>query len=168
MSSDDFFGCSHISVAEAGCQSRPVMDCFLIWTFFSLSWQLSVNLRHIRVFEMDVEDEDDEGAESQNASADQDGLETSMTSQGLGDDGVEAKDGAGERGEVIQKAEEHLESEEALDVSWDRHTGTPQIWDFAPHSSPKSKSLARGKSGELSWVTGHFWSWSASKETGGN
>uniref|UniRef100_H3DJX4 Anaphase-promoting complex subunit 4 n=1 Tax=Tetraodon nigroviridis TaxID=99883 RepID=H3DJX4_TETNG len=29
---------------------------------------LSANLRHIRVFEMDVEDEDDEGAESQNAS----------------------------------------------------------------------------------------------------
>lgn len=67
------------------------------------------------MFEMDVEDEDDEGAESQNASADQDGLETSMTSQGLGDDSVEAKDGAGEA--VIQKTEEHLESEEALDVS---------------------------------------------------
>uniref|UniRef100_A0A8C2ZAG3 Anaphase-promoting complex subunit 4 n=1 Tax=Cyclopterus lumpus TaxID=8103 RepID=A0A8C2ZAG3_CYCLU len=46
---------------------------------------LSANLRHIRVFEMDVEDEDDEGAESQNASADQDG-----------------------------KTEEQLESEEAL------------------------------------------------------
>lgn len=70
------------------------------------------------MFEMDVEDEDDEGAESQhNASADQDGLETSMTSQGLGDDSVEVKDGAGERGEVIQKTEEHLKSEEALDVS---------------------------------------------------
>uniref|UniRef100_A0A4W6E371 Anaphase-promoting complex subunit 4 n=1 Tax=Lates calcarifer TaxID=8187 RepID=A0A4W6E371_LATCA len=40
---------------------------------------LSANLRHIRVFEMDVEDEDEEGADSQNASADQEGLETTMT-----------------------------------------------------------------------------------------
>lgn len=96
-----------------------VMDCFLTLTsFFFLSLQLSVSLRHIRVFEMDVEDEDDEGAELQNASADQDELETSMTSQGLGEESVEAKDEAGERREaVIQKTEEHLESEEALELS---------------------------------------------------
>uniref|UniRef100_A0A8C4E8S6 Anaphase-promoting complex subunit 4 n=1 Tax=Dicentrarchus labrax TaxID=13489 RepID=A0A8C4E8S6_DICLA len=79
---------------------------------------LSANLRHIRVFEMDVEDEDEEGAESQNVSADQDGLETSMTSQGQGEESVEAEDEAGEpRGAVFQKTEEHLESEEALGLS---------------------------------------------------
>lgn len=117
MSSDDFWVLAHFCgrswMPECACNDPfPQMNLFSF-----LSWQLSVNLRHIRVFEMDVEDEDDEGAESQNASADQDGLETSMTSQGLGDDSVEAKDGSGERGEVIQKTEEHLESEEALDVS---------------------------------------------------
>lgn len=90
-----------------------VTDCFPnISVLLSLSWQLSGNLRHIRVFEMDVEDEDDEGADSQNASADQDGLETSMASQ----ESAEAQDEAGEQGET-QKTEEHLESEEALDVS---------------------------------------------------
>uniref|UniRef100_A0A8D3EES3 Anaphase-promoting complex subunit 4 n=1 Tax=Scophthalmus maximus TaxID=52904 RepID=A0A8D3EES3_SCOMX len=47
---------------------------------------ISANLRHIRVFEMDVEDEDEEGADSQNASADQDGLDTTMTSQGPGEE----------------------------------------------------------------------------------
>lgn len=67
---------------------------------------------------MDVEDEDDEGAESQNASADQDGLETSMISQGLGEENVEAGDEAEEQREVVfQKPEEHLESEEALELS---------------------------------------------------
>lgn len=65
---------------------------------------------------MDVEDEDDEGAESQNVSADQDGLETSMTSQGQGEESVDAE--AGERnGAVFQKTEEHLESEEALELN---------------------------------------------------
>ncbi|KAF0042435.1 hypothetical protein F2P81_005967 [Scophthalmus maximus] len=52
---------------------------------------ISANLRHIRVFEMDVEDEDEEGADSQNASADQDGLDTTMTSQGPGEESVEAE-----------------------------------------------------------------------------
>lgn len=75
---------------------------------------LSGNLRHIRVFEMDVEDEDEEGADSQNASADQDGLETSMASQ----ESAEAQDEVEEEGEAgAQKTEKHLESEEALDVS---------------------------------------------------
>uniref|UniRef100_A0A3Q0TEJ8 Anaphase-promoting complex subunit 4 n=1 Tax=Amphilophus citrinellus TaxID=61819 RepID=A0A3Q0TEJ8_AMPCI len=81
---------------------------------------LSANLRHIRVFEMDVEDEDDEGADSQNASADQDGLENTMNSQGQGEaESLEAEAGAGEQGgrkSVFQKPEEHLESEEALDL----------------------------------------------------
>lgn len=64
---------------------------------------------------MDVEDEDDEGAESQNASADQDGLETTMTSQGQGEESVDA--GAEEHGgDRFQKAEEQLESEEALEL----------------------------------------------------
>lgn len=67
---------------------------------------------------MDVEDEDDEGAESQNVSADQDGLETTMTSQGPGEESVEAEDEAGAREEeVFQKTVEHLESEEALELS---------------------------------------------------
>uniref|UniRef100_A0A3Q2WSR0 Anaphase-promoting complex subunit 4 n=1 Tax=Haplochromis burtoni TaxID=8153 RepID=A0A3Q2WSR0_HAPBU len=80
---------------------------------------LSTNLRHIRVFEMDVEDEDEEGADSQNASADQEGLEATMSSQGQGEEeNLEAESGAGEQEEgegVFQKSEEHLESEEALD-----------------------------------------------------
>ncbi|KAM3876439.1 anaphase-promoting complex subunit 4 [Diretmus argenteus] len=84
---------------------------------------LSANLRHVRVFEMDVEDEEDEeGAESQNASADQDGLEMTMTNRGEGDGAGEAEaqdeDEAEEHGgDVCQKAEEHLESEEALELS---------------------------------------------------
>uniref|UniRef100_A0A669CT62 Anaphase-promoting complex subunit 4 n=1 Tax=Oreochromis niloticus TaxID=8128 RepID=A0A669CT62_ORENI len=81
---------------------------------------LSTNLRHIRVFEMDVEDEDEEGADSQNASADQEGLEATMSSQGQGEEeNLEAEGGAGEQEEgegVFQKSEEHLESEEALDL----------------------------------------------------
>ncbi|XP_024114665.1 anaphase-promoting complex subunit 4 [Oryzias melastigma] len=78
---------------------------------------LSSNVRHIRVFEMDVEDEDDEGLDSQNASADQDGLETSGTSHGPGEENLET-DGhtKKEEGGALQKAEEHLESEEALEV----------------------------------------------------
>lgn len=84
--------------------------------FFLLSSQLSANLRHIRVFEMDVEDEDDEGADSQNASADQDGLETTMNSQGEGEESAAA--GAEGHGDNrFQKAEEQLESEEALELS---------------------------------------------------
>lgn len=83
-----------------------------------LFWQLSDNLRHIRVFEMDVEDEDDEGADSQNASADQDGLETTMSSQGQGEESVDAEGKAREQGEEkFQKTEENLESEEALELS---------------------------------------------------
>uniref|UniRef100_A0A3Q3JI39 Anaphase-promoting complex subunit 4 n=1 Tax=Monopterus albus TaxID=43700 RepID=A0A3Q3JI39_MONAL len=79
---------------------------------------LSTNLRHIRVFEMDVEDEDDEGVDSQNASADCDGLETTMSSQGQGEETVEADGDAGEdRVDGSQKTEEQLVSEEALEVS---------------------------------------------------
>ncbi|KAL7397251.1 hypothetical protein ABVT39_019237 [Epinephelus coioides] len=78
---------------------------------------LSANLRHIRVFEMDVEDEDDEGNESQNASADQEGLDTTMTSEGQGEESVETIDEAGEQRDVFKKPEEHLESEEALELS---------------------------------------------------
>lgn len=64
---------------------------------------------------MDVEDEDEEGADSQNASADQEGLETTMTSQGQGEESVEVESAAEEQG--FQKTEEHLESEEALELS---------------------------------------------------
>lgn len=66
---------------------------------------------------MDVEDEDDEGAESQNASADQDGLETSMNSQGLGEESEQAEDVATQNQAAFQNTEEHLESEEALELS---------------------------------------------------
>lgn len=71
---------------------------------------------------MDVEDEDDEGAESQNASADQDGLETSMNSQGLEEGSGGVEDGAAAAAAEQSQAafpnnEEHLESEEALELS---------------------------------------------------
>ncbi|XP_034438230.1 anaphase-promoting complex subunit 4 [Hippoglossus hippoglossus] len=79
---------------------------------------LSANLRHIRVFEMDVEDEDEEGADSQNATADQDGLETTMNSEGQGEERVEAEGEAKQGGgDGFQKTEERLESEEALELS---------------------------------------------------
>lgn len=60
------------------------------------------------MFEMDVEDEDEEGGESQNASADQEVLESCMT--GEGPEGKEEEGGG-------DKMEEQLESEEALDIS---------------------------------------------------
>ena len=65
---------------------------------------------------MDVEDEDDEGADSQNVSADQDGLETTITSQGAGEESFEAPGEAGEQEDVFQNTEQHLESEEALEL----------------------------------------------------
>ncbi|KAM4549363.1 anaphase-promoting complex subunit 4 isoform 2-T2 [Odontesthes bonariensis] len=76
---------------------------------------LSANLRHIRVFEMDVEDEDDEGADSQNTTADQDGLETTIANQGPGEESLDTEAGAAEQ-DVYKKTEEHLESEEALEL----------------------------------------------------
>ncbi|XP_013855823.1 anaphase-promoting complex subunit 4 [Austrofundulus limnaeus] len=76
---------------------------------------LSANLRHIRVFEMDVEDEDDEGIDSHNVSADQDGLETTVISQGPAEESVESEEEATEQErDVFQKTVEHLKSEEAL------------------------------------------------------
>nr|XP_057929153.1 anaphase-promoting complex subunit 4 isoform X2 [Doryrhamphus excisus] len=71
---------------------------------------LSENLRHLRVFEMDVEDEDDEGVEQQNASADQDVLEASMASHGE-EESAEAGDD-----EDLGKSDERLESEEASEL----------------------------------------------------
>lgn len=56
------------------------------------------------------DEEDEEGGESQNASADQNGLE--RTSQGEAETEAE---GLGE--DVEQSTEEHLESEEALELS---------------------------------------------------
>uniref|UniRef100_A0A8C6TY00 Anaphase-promoting complex subunit 4 n=1 Tax=Neogobius melanostomus TaxID=47308 RepID=A0A8C6TY00_9GOBI len=81
-----------------------------------VSCVLSANLRHVRVFEMDVEDEDDEGADSQNVSADQGALETTMSSQGQEEDkGLMTK----EHTEATegQNAEDKLESEESLELS---------------------------------------------------
>uniref|UniRef100_H2L3R2 Anaphase-promoting complex subunit 4 n=1 Tax=Oryzias latipes TaxID=8090 RepID=H2L3R2_ORYLA len=78
---------------------------------------LSSNVRHIRVFEMDVEDEEDEGLESLNASADQDGLEPSGPRRGPAEENPETDgESKGGRGGALQKTEEHLESEEALKV----------------------------------------------------
>lgn len=98
------------------CFTRVVGRCFpnLDSVVFP-SWQLSANLRHIRVFEMDVEDEDDESADSQNASADQDGLEAAMSSQGLAEECVDAEGGSG--GDGLKKPDEQLESEEALELA---------------------------------------------------
>ncbi|XP_064791659.1 anaphase-promoting complex subunit 4 isoform X1 [Oncorhynchus masou masou] len=71
---------------------------------------LSSNLRHVRVYEMDVEDEEDEERpESQNASLDQDGLEETPVIRG------EAEGGEAEGGG--QRAKEQLESGEALELS---------------------------------------------------
>ncbi|KAF7661406.1 hypothetical protein LDENG_00262020 [Lucifuga dentata] len=84
---------------------------------------LSANLRHIRVFEMDVEDEEDEeGTELQNASAIQDGLETTTISKAPGEatanaeanDEADAEEGVGD---ASLKTKEHLESEEVLELS---------------------------------------------------
>ncbi|CAN9501014.1 unnamed protein product [Ophioblennius macclurei] len=79
---------------------------------------VSANLRHIRVFEMDVEDEDDEGGDAHNASAEQDGLESSSLSQMEVDQSLQAKDqAADEAGDASPQAEENqLESEEALEL----------------------------------------------------
>lgn len=64
---------------------------------------------------MDVEDEDDEGAESQNASADQDGLETAMSGQGPVEESLESEGESREQeGDMFQKSEELLQSQEAL------------------------------------------------------
>ncbi|XP_033848043.1 anaphase-promoting complex subunit 4 [Periophthalmus magnuspinnatus] len=74
---------------------------------------LSANLRHVRVFEMDVEDEDDEGVDSQNVTAEQDVLETTMSSQGQEEEGATAKD----QTEESRDTEDKLESEESLELS---------------------------------------------------
>uniref|UniRef100_A0A6Q2WTQ1 Anaphase-promoting complex subunit 4 n=1 Tax=Esox lucius TaxID=8010 RepID=A0A6Q2WTQ1_ESOLU len=73
---------------------------------------LSSNLRHVRVFEMDVEDEEDEERpESQNAGSDQDGLEETLGSQEEAEGGQTEGQGGGLR------PEEQLESGEGLEVS---------------------------------------------------
>lgn len=65
---------------------------------------------------MDVEDEDEEGAESQNATADQDVLETTVASQGQEEEeGIKNKDETEERRE--DQNTKTLESEEALECS---------------------------------------------------
>lgn len=64
---------------------------------------------------MDVEDEDDEGVDSQNVSTDQDGLETTVISQGPAEESLEFEGEAKEQErDVFQKTVEHLKSEEAL------------------------------------------------------
>ncbi|XP_067085738.1 anaphase-promoting complex subunit 4 [Osmerus mordax] len=76
---------------------------------------VSANLRHVRVFEMDVEDEEDEDrGESTNTSVDQVGLDDSLASQG----GAGAQVGAGgQEGGVGGNEESQLEAGEALEIS---------------------------------------------------
>uniref|UniRef100_A0A8C8HGX0 Anaphase promoting complex subunit 4 n=1 Tax=Oncorhynchus tshawytscha TaxID=74940 RepID=A0A8C8HGX0_ONCTS len=86
---------------------------------------LSSNLRHLRVFEMDVEDE--ERPELQNASSDQDGLEETLASQGEAEEGETKGQGWG------QSAEQRLECGEALILLAAPHLGNitidyPILW----------------------------------------
>ncbi|KAL1022559.1 hypothetical protein UPYG_G00029280 [Umbra pygmaea] len=79
-----------------------------------LACVLRSNLRHVRVFEMDVEDEEDEERpESQNANSNQDGLEETLASQGEagGNDTEGNREGAG------PSAAEQRMSGEALELS---------------------------------------------------
>ena len=78
-------------------------------------YQLGANLRHVRVFEMDVEDEEDEDrGESTNTSVDKVGLDDSLASQG----GAGAQVGAGGQEEGVGGSEEsQLEAGEALEIS---------------------------------------------------
>uniref|UniRef100_A0A8C5A1Z4 Anaphase-promoting complex subunit 4 n=1 Tax=Gadus morhua TaxID=8049 RepID=A0A8C5A1Z4_GADMO len=84
---------------------------------------LSANLRHVRMFEMDVEDEEDEeGGDSQKASADQDVLEASMNSQGDREDDGDGRgpdsgpESGAEAKEPMEDVETHLESQEELEL----------------------------------------------------
>ncbi|MFT7809437.1 anaphase-promoting complex subunit 4 [Arapaima gigas] len=71
---------------------------------------LSSNLRHVRVFEMDVEDEEeDERLESPEASAEQEQLGESLVSQG--DEGLEPEANSGE---ALELPEEQEPSSDAL------------------------------------------------------
>lgn len=72
---------------------------------FHLLNQLSSNLRHVRVFEMDVEDEEEEerADESQDISCDRDGLVETSTNQG-GDGEVEACEEMGDgSGNILEQ-----------------------------------------------------------------
>ena len=75
------------------------------------------------MFEMDVEDEEDEeGGDSQKASTDQDGLEASMNSLGDGEDEGDGRgpeggpEGGAEAKEPMEDVETHLESQEELEL----------------------------------------------------
>uniref|UniRef100_A0A672I372 Anaphase-promoting complex subunit 4 n=1 Tax=Salarias fasciatus TaxID=181472 RepID=A0A672I372_SALFA len=75
---------------------------------------VSANLRHIRVFEMDIE-EDDEGGDVHNASADMDVLEGSSAIQRAVEEGK--GEAVEESGHSALNPETQLESEEALELS---------------------------------------------------
>ena len=75
------------------------------------------------MFEMDVEDEEDEeGGDSQKASADQDVLEASMNSQGDREDDGDGRgpdsgpESGAEAKEPMEDVETHLESQEELEL----------------------------------------------------
>uniref|UniRef100_A0A8B9RGB6 Anaphase-promoting complex subunit 4 n=1 Tax=Astyanax mexicanus TaxID=7994 RepID=A0A8B9RGB6_ASTMX len=78
---------------------------------------LSSNLRHIRVFEMDVEDEEDEERpdDSQDISSDQDGLEETQANRGAtGADGDKKAEASGETGEESGVALEQTSASDTL------------------------------------------------------
>ncbi|XP_026878446.2 anaphase-promoting complex subunit 4 [Electrophorus electricus] len=83
-----------------GNQSRDLENmkaCFVaVNGIRKVACVLSSNLRHVRVFEMDVEDEEDEerADESQDISSDQDGLEVTSPNQGAAGGGVDEEGGA--------------------------------------------------------------------------
>ncbi|XP_072771159.1 anaphase-promoting complex subunit 4 isoform X2 [Nerophis lumbriciformis] len=79
---------------------------------------LSDNLRHLRVFEMDVEDEDDEAGEQHNASADHNGLDVSMQELGPSDRRPDSRDASEQvLGLGDQRLDSHQASEQELGPS---------------------------------------------------
>lgn len=86
---------------------------------------MSSNLRHIRVFEMDVEDEEDEerADESQDISSDQDGLEEPSTKQGAA--GAEGEAEACE--EMGEGSGDTLEQTSESDTLWVKAYFTPTL-----------------------------------------
>lgn len=67
---------------------------------------------------MDVEDEEEEGADSQNATAGQDVLHNTMTSEGQGEESVEAGgDPVDNEENGLTKSNERLDSKEDLELT---------------------------------------------------
>ncbi len=94
--------------------------------------QLSANLRHVRVFEMDAEEEEEEeerADESQEMSLDQDRLEDTMTNQS----------DAGEGGDGVGGAEEAQMAGQGSGDILDETAGSDTLWTLTwdPTCSPQ-------------------------------